>query len=137
MGVQASRDDLTILLGRWRAGTPGDRERLFEAVQGELRRTAASTGKCELSIDEADKAIALDPDHAVAYTARTLSDHRNIVLADPMDALARLQLGRALSASGDAVEAKNVYNDLFALWKNADQDIPVLTQARAEHAKLQ
>src|ERR1051325_3705869 len=42
MGVQASRDDLTTLLGRWRTGTPDDRERLFEAVYGELRRTAAA-----------------------------------------------------------------------------------------------
>ena len=42
MGVQASRDDLTTLLGRWRIGTPDDRERLFEAVQGELRRTAGA-----------------------------------------------------------------------------------------------
>ena len=42
MGVQASRDDLTTLLGRWRTGTPDDRERLFEAVQGELRRTAGA-----------------------------------------------------------------------------------------------
>jgi RNA polymerase sigma factor (TIGR02999 family) len=45
MGAQASRDDredLTTLLGRWRTGTPDDRERLFEAVQGELRRTAGA-----------------------------------------------------------------------------------------------
>jgi RNA polymerase sigma factor (TIGR02999 family) len=42
MGVQPSRDDLTTLLGRWRTGTPDDRERLFDAVHGELRRTAAA-----------------------------------------------------------------------------------------------
>ena len=41
MGLQASRGDLTTLLGR-RTGTPDDRERLFEAVQGELRRTAGA-----------------------------------------------------------------------------------------------
>jgi RNA polymerase sigma-70 factor (ECF subfamily) len=39
---KARRDDLTTLLGRWRTGTPGDRERLFAAVQGELRRTAGA-----------------------------------------------------------------------------------------------
>ena len=42
MGIQTSRDDLTTLLGRWRTGTPDDRERLFEAVQGELCRTAGA-----------------------------------------------------------------------------------------------
>jgi serine/threonine protein kinase len=63
-------------------------------------------------------------------------EHRGIVLEDPMGALARLQLGRALAASGDAANAKSVYSDLFALWKDADQDIPILDQARAEYARL-
>ena len=63
-------------------------------------------------------------------------DHRSIVLVDPMDALARLQLARALALAGDAVKAKSAYNDLFALWKNADSDIPVREEARAEYARL-
>jgi len=42
MSVQTPRDDLTTLLGRWRNGTPDDRERLLVAVQGELRRTAGA-----------------------------------------------------------------------------------------------
>ena len=53
-----------------------------------------------------------------------------------MDAMARLHLARALALSGDAVKAKGVYADLFTLWKNADPDMPVLKQARAEYAKL-
>src|SRR5215510_14674392 len=47
MGVKESRDDLTALLGRWRTGTPEERERLFEAVLGELRRTAGAYMKRE------------------------------------------------------------------------------------------
>src|SRR5262245_18916195 len=42
MRVKESREDLTTLLGRWRTGTPDDRDRLFEAVHGELRRTAGA-----------------------------------------------------------------------------------------------
>src|SRR5262245_10818335 len=42
MSVKASREDLTTLLGRWRTGTRDDQERLFEAVVGELRRTAGA-----------------------------------------------------------------------------------------------
>jgi hypothetical protein len=57
-------------------------------------------------------------------------DHRSIVLVDPMDALARLQLARALALTGDVAKAKGVYNDLFALWKNADPDVPVIRGAR-------
>ena len=50
--------------------------------------------------------------------------------------MARLQLARALALSGDTVSAKGAYNDLFSLWKNADPDIPVLEEARAEYARL-
>jgi hypothetical protein len=39
--------------------------------------------------------------------------------------------------SGDTTKAKTAYQGFFALWKNADQDIPVLKQAKAEYAKLQ
>jgi hypothetical protein len=63
-------------------------------------------------------------------------DHRGIVLVDPMDAMARLQLARALALSGDTVKAKGVYSGLLTLWKNADPGIPVLKEARAEYARL-
>jgi eukaryotic-like serine/threonine-protein kinase len=54
-----------------------------------------------------------------------------------MDAMARLQLARALVLSGETAKAKNAYNDLFALWKEADPRIPIVNEARAEFAKLQ
>ncbi|HWT81198.1 MAG TPA: hypothetical protein VN648_20595, partial [Candidatus Methylomirabilis sp.] len=64
-------------------------------------------------------------------------DRRGIVLADPVGALARLQLGRAYTLSGDETKAKAAYQDFFTLWKDADPDIPILKRARAEYAKLQ
>jgi hypothetical protein len=63
-------------------------------------------------------------------------DHRSIVLVDPIDAFARLQLARALALSGDTDKAKRVYDDLFALWKDADAAIPLVKEARAEYARL-
>jgi tetratricopeptide (TPR) repeat protein len=78
---------------------------------------------------------ARQPAKAVGEFQRIL-DHRNIVLVDPMDAMARLQLARALVLSGDIVTAKNAYGDLLTLWKNADADIPALKAARAEYARL-
>jgi eukaryotic-like serine/threonine-protein kinase len=39
--------------------------------------------------------------------------------------------------SGEAMPARKSYQDLFAIWKNADPDLPVLAEARAEYAKLQ
>jgi eukaryotic-like serine/threonine-protein kinase len=78
---------------------------------------------------------ARQPAEAVGEFQRIL-DHRSIVLIDPMDAMARLQLARALALSGDTVKAKSAYGDLLTLWKNADSDIPVLKAARAEYARL-
>jgi tetratricopeptide (TPR) repeat protein len=78
---------------------------------------------------------ARQPAEAAAEFRRIL-DHRSITLVDPMDAMARLQLARALALAGDTVKAKSAYDDLLTLWKDADSDLPVLKQARAEYAKL-
>ena len=63
-------------------------------------------------------------------------NHRGVVLADPISALAHLQLGRAYVVSGDKAKAKAAYQDFLMLWKDADPDVPVLKQAVAEYAKL-
>jgi hypothetical protein len=65
-----------------------------------------------------------------------LLDHRGIVGNDAVGSLAHLGLGRAYALSGDIAKAKTAYQDFFALWKNADPDILILIQARAEYAKL-
>jgi Tfp pilus assembly protein PilF len=63
-------------------------------------------------------------------------NHRGIVVSDPIGALAHLQLGRAYMLSGDSSKAKTAYQDFLTLWKDADEDIPILKDARAEYAKL-
>src|SRR6266481_6356202 len=63
-------------------------------------------------------------------------DHRGIVLNSPIGALAHLQLGRAYAMQGDTPKAKAAYQDFLTLWKDADLDIPILKQAKAEYAKL-
>jgi hypothetical protein len=50
--------------------------------------------------------------------------------------LAHLQLGRARAISGDNAGARTAYQDFFALWKDADPDVPILKEAKAEYAKL-
>jgi eukaryotic-like serine/threonine-protein kinase len=64
-------------------------------------------------------------------------DHSGVVGNEPIGALAHLGLGRAYALTGDTMKAKTAYQDFFALWKNADPDVPVLKQAKAEYAKLQ
>jgi serine/threonine protein kinase len=63
-------------------------------------------------------------------------DHPGIMLNDPIGPMARLQLARALSASGDRAKSAAVYKDLLTLWKDADSDIPLVQEARAESGKL-
>jgi tetratricopeptide (TPR) repeat protein len=65
-----------------------------------------------------------------------LLDHRGIVGADPIGALAHWQLGRAFVLSGDTIKAKAAYQDFLTLWKDADSDVPVLVQAKTEYARL-
>jgi eukaryotic-like serine/threonine-protein kinase len=63
--------------------------------------------------------------------------HRGIIVNQPIGALAHLQIGRAYAMQGDAAKAKAAYHDFLTLWKDADPDIPVLREAKAEYAKLQ
>ena len=51
-------------------------------------------------------------------------------------ALARLGLARAYSLQGDAPKARATYQDFLALWKDADPNIPILRESKAEYAKL-
>jgi tetratricopeptide (TPR) repeat protein len=58
--------------------------------------------------------------------------HRGIALNEPIGALAHLQLGRAYRLAGDATKSRAHYQDFFALWKDADSDIPFLESAQRE-----
>jgi serine/threonine protein kinase/tetratricopeptide (TPR) repeat protein len=63
-------------------------------------------------------------------------DHPGVVLNQPIGALAHLGLARAYVLQGDTAKAKAAYQDFLTLWKDADPDIPVLQQAKAEYMKL-
>ena len=65
-----------------------------------------------------------------------IADHRGIQPASPWYVLARLAAGRAYALQGDAAKARTAYQDFFAFWKDADPDVPLLKQAKAEYEKL-
>ena len=71
-----------------------------------------------------------------AVEFQKILDHRGIVGSDPIGALAHLQIGRAFVLAGDKTRARIAYEDFLALWSDADPDIPILKQAKAEYAKL-
>jgi len=74
---------------------------------------------------------------AAASEFQKVLDHRGIVLNYPLGALAHLGLARGYALSGDTAKAKSAYQDFLRLWKDADPDIPILKEAKAEYAKLQ
>jgi len=63
-------------------------------------------------------------------------DHRGVVRSEPIGALAHLGLARVYALKGDTAKARATYQDFLTLWKDADPDIPILKQAKAEYAKL-
>jgi tRNA A-37 threonylcarbamoyl transferase component Bud32/tetratricopeptide (TPR) repeat protein len=84
---------------------------------------------------EADLAANQGGEAAVEF--QKILDHRGLMGNDSSGALAHLQIGRAYAIQGDTARAKAAYQDFLTLWKDADPDIPILKQAKAEYAKLQ
>jgi DNA-binding winged helix-turn-helix (wHTH) protein/tetratricopeptide (TPR) repeat protein len=94
---------------------------------GNMMFPAFVRGEAYLASRQASKAVA---------EFQKILDHRGLVLNCPIGALAHLGLGRAYALQGDTVKARAAYQDFLTLWKDADPDIPVLQQAKAEYAKL-
>jgi eukaryotic-like serine/threonine-protein kinase len=80
--------------------------------------------------------LALRKPAEAAAEFQKILDHPGIVLEDPVGALAKWQLAKSWTMAGDAGKAKAAYEDVLALWAHADSEIPVVTQARAEYARL-
>jgi serine/threonine protein kinase/tetratricopeptide (TPR) repeat protein len=74
---------------------------------------------------------------AAAAEFHKIMDHPGIRPTFAEHSLAKLGLGRAYAMTGDAAKARAAYQDFLALWKDADPDIPILKEAKAEYEKLQ
>jgi tetratricopeptide (TPR) repeat protein len=71
-----------------------------------------------------------------AAEARKILDHRGQGPLSALWPLAHLALARALAMQGDTTQARQSYQDFFTLWKDADQDLPTLIEAKREFEKL-
>jgi tetratricopeptide (TPR) repeat protein len=74
---------------------------------------------------------------AAAIEFQKILAHPGLVAGTIIEPLTRLQLARAYAMSGDVAKAKAAYQDFLTLWKDADPDIPILKQAKAEYAEVQ
>jgi len=76
------------------------------------------------------------PEEAAVEFDRLLA-HPGLAAGDPVDAAARRQLARARGLMADKTKAISAYQDFLSSWRDADPDIPILKEAKAEFAKLQ
>jgi eukaryotic-like serine/threonine-protein kinase len=81
--------------------------------------------------------LALHKGTEAAAEFQKIVDHPGVALNSITAALAKLGLARAYAAAGDPAKARIAYQDFFALWKDADPTIPILTAAKSEYSKLQ
>jgi serine/threonine protein kinase/tetratricopeptide (TPR) repeat protein len=64
-------------------------------------------------------------------------DSRGLAVNEPIGVLSYLERARAEVGGGDTAKGKKSYGTFFQMWKDADPDVPILKDARAEYAKLQ
>jgi eukaryotic-like serine/threonine-protein kinase len=81
--------------------------------------------------------LALHKGTEAAAEFQNIADHPGVVGNSITGALAKLGLARAYALEGDTAKARVTYQDFFALWKDADPGVPILTAAKSEYSKLQ
>jgi TolA-binding protein len=129
-------------LSALRQGHPSESvERLQIALPYELAANGLNFGRYLGGLHSAyvrgEALLAMGRYADAAVEFRKILDHRGLVGTDPMGAAARLQLARTLARSGDTMTAKATYEELLALWKDADRDLPMLRQAKEERVRLE
>ena len=97
--------------------------------------TALSVFLCPVYL-RGEAYLMLHDGKAAAAEFQKFNEYRGLVGNFQWGALARLGLARAYAMQGDAAKAKAAYQDFLLLWKDADPDIPILKQAKAEFAQL-
>ena len=113
-----------------------DPSRAIEVLQAAAPYELSSSGALYPVYVRGETYLVARRGNEAAAAFQKILDHRGIVVNAPIGALAHLGLGRAYALSGDKTRAKMAYQDFLTLWKDADPDIPVLKQAKAEYAKL-
>jgi tetratricopeptide (TPR) repeat protein len=123
---------------------------LHEGNSAKAIQTLAAAAPYELGITALDAGTSLYPVYmrgeaylaakqgsAAAAEFQKILDHPGVVQNELIGALAYLGQGRAYTLSGDTNRAHAAYQEFFALWKDADPNIPILREAKTEYAKLQ
>ncbi len=109
----------------------------IELLQTAIPYDLSSTHAMRSTYTRGNAYLALHKGSEAAAEFQKIVDHPGVVLNGMTGALAKLGLARAYALEGDAAKARVAYQDFFALWKDADPNIPILVSAKSEYAKLQ
>ena len=140
----------TVVIGYWlptvRAAIEIDRNNPSKAIEFLDAAAALETGQ----VTEMELGALLYPVYVrgqaylmlhqgaeAATEFHKLVDHPSMLANNPLFVLAHLGLARAYALEGQSEKSRAAYQQFFALWKDADPDIPILKAAKAEYAKLQ
>ena len=80
--------------------------------------------------------LMLHDGSAAAAEFQKFIDHRGAVMNFPWGVLARVGMARAYALQGDTAKARAAYQDFLTLWKDADPDVPILKETKAEYTRL-
>jgi tetratricopeptide (TPR) repeat protein len=112
----------------------GNPAKVIDETDGALVYSRANTGLLYL---RGLAYLKLGQNGDAVQTFQKILDLRGISNFDPVMPLANLGLGRAYAAQGDQARGRVAYQNFLAQWKDADPDVPILKEAKAEYGKLQ
>ncbi len=112
----------------------GSAEKALKLV--EVRNTRLSRGNQWPSYVAGEACLRLKSPQNARKEFQKILDHRGLDPLSPLQPLARIGLARALALSGEKDKGRKTYQDFFASWIDADQDIPLFRLALSEYASL-
>lgn len=112
----------------------GNAQRAVDLLEGAKRYEAAAQFWPQYLRGLAYLKLGLGAEAAVEF--QKILDHRGQAPLSVLHPLAHLGLARAAAMNGDAPKARQAYQDFFALWKDADADLPLLIKAKKEYEKV-
>jgi DNA-binding winged helix-turn-helix (wHTH) protein/tetratricopeptide (TPR) repeat protein len=116
-----------------------DTSKAIEALQAAVPYELGGQGDGALSISmypvyvRGQAYLAAHRGNDAAVEFQKILDHRGIVLNEVIGPLAHLGRARAYALQGDMPKALAAYHDFFALWKDADPDLPIFKKAKSEY----
>ena len=148
--VQAVNCQTGATLAREQVQAEG-REQVLNAISKAATGIRVKLGESLSSVQKVDRrfdqaatgSITAFQSYALGIAQRSQGNNlasipflQHAIELDPNFAIAYLGVGRAWAMAGDTAKAKKAYQEFFAMWKDADSDLPVFAQAKKEYAAL-